>query len=163
MRVCIAEPGDFDEIKNIYSYAREFMKKSGNPNQWKDCRPSEDAVSLDISLKRLYKMVDQSGRIAGVFAFILGDDPTYKTIDGKWLNADPYGTIHRIAAADSSHGIFRTALGFCLGICKNIRIDTHSDNLPMRHLLKSCGFEYCGIIITDDGTERMAFQLAGGE
>ena len=37
----------------------------------------------------------------------------------------------------------------------NIRIDTHRDNKPMRHLLEKYGFTYCGIIYLLNGDERL--------
>ena len=43
-------------------------------------------------------MLETESGLHGVFAFILGEDPTYGVIeDGQWLSGDPYGTIHRIA------------------------------------------------------------------
>ena len=34
LRVRNATENDFDRIMEIYRYAREFMIRSGNPNQW---------------------------------------------------------------------------------------------------------------------------------
>lgn len=153
-----AEWNDLPEILNIYEQARRRMKHSGNPDQWKDCRPSEIAVRSDIELGRSIVITDRGG-IAGVFAFIIGDDPTYLEIDGKWLGSGVYGTIHRIAARDGCSGIFDVALGYCLQKIGDIRIDTHEKNAAMRHILSTRGFVYCGRIITDDGTERLAFEL----
>jgi RimJ/RimL family protein N-acetyltransferase len=42
--------------------------------------------------------------------------------------------------------------------CGNMRIDTHSNNLPMRRVLEKNGYQYCGIIYVRDGSERLAFQ-----
>ena len=157
MTVIPAEKGDLGDILRIYSIAREFMKNSGNPTQWGDCRPAREVTERDILERRLYKITD-GGRTVGVFAFILGDDSTYREIDGRWLNDRPYGTIHRIASSGEERGIFSAALEFCLKKCENIRIDTHENNRPMLRCLEKAGFEYCGRIITDDGTERLAFQ-----
>ena len=49
-------------------------------------------------------------------------------------------------------------LSFCLTHSDNIRIDTHRDNVIMRHLLEKHGFKYCGIIYLENGDERLAYQ-----
>ncbi len=157
MTVLPAGRDDLSDVLDIYAAARRFMKNSGNPTQWGDSRPSETATERDIAEGNLYKIVS-GGKTVGVFAFIIGDDPTYRKIDGKWLNSEPYGTIHRLAGDGSRRGIFVAALRFCLGKCRNIRVDTHESNLPMRRCLEREGFVFCGWIVTDDGTERMAFQ-----
>ncbi len=148
---------DLPEIFEIYEHARARMKKGGNPDQWKNSRPPAETVILDVKLGRSYVICDE--KIAGVFAFITGDDPTYLEIDGAWRGSGKYGVIHRIAADDGRHGVFDAALEFCLKKINDIRIDTHEKNAPMRHILSARGFKYCGIILTDDGTERLAFEL----
>ena len=39
-----------------------------------------------------------------------------------------------------------------------MRIDTHKDNKTMQRLILKNGYEYCGIIFVEDGTERLAFE-----
>ena len=34
MRIRKTTESDFDRIMEIYAYAREFMARTGNPNQW---------------------------------------------------------------------------------------------------------------------------------
>lgn len=46
-----AQAGDLPRILEIYAYAREFMKRTGNPNQWKEntasgCRRRNGAWSV---------------------------------------------------------------------------------------------------------------------
>lgn len=148
---------DLPRILEIYSRARDFMRSSGNPTQWGDSRPAESSVRGDIERGVGY-VVEHGGEIVGVFAFIIGLDPTYERIDGEWLNDEPYGTVHRIASSGEVRGVFSACLDFCFSLMPNIRIDTHCNNAPMRHLLKKHGFTECGTIWTDDGTPRMAFQ-----
>lgn len=148
---------DLVEIEKIFSYARKFMKENGNPSQWKDDRPSLDLVREDIDKGNSYVVLD-GDRIVGTFAYIIGIEPTYIDIDGKWLDDDTYGTIHRIASDGSVKGIFDYVLKYCEGFNEDIRIDTHKDNKVMLHLIEKSGFVRCGIIIVDDGTERIAFQ-----
>ena len=150
-------PNDIPKVLKIYARAREFMRENGNPTQWGDSRPSESVVRRDVERGVSY-VVEDEGNVCGVFAFIIGDDPTYSYINGEWLNDEPYGTVHRIASGGEGRGVLKACLEFCEAKCRNIRIDTHENNAVMRHLLEKHGFRYCGIILTDDGTPRMAYQ-----
>jgi acetyltransferase, GNAT family len=49
-------------------------------------------------------------------------------------------------------------MAFCKARAANLRIDTHKDNAPMLHNIRKHGFAYCGVIHTDNGSERLAFQ-----
>lgn len=148
---------DLGELERIYDCARKFMKANGNPNQWRDDKPNLDEVVSDISRGVNY-VVAESGKVVGTFSAVLGIDPTYKEIDGKWLNDEPYVTIHKIASDGTSNGILSCAVSFCASIAKNIRIDTHEDNKVMRHLLEKSGFQYCGVIKLANGEPRLAYQ-----
>lgn len=81
---------------------------------------------------------------------------------GKWLNDKPYGVIHRLVSNGTTHGITKTCIEWCLKQIQNIRIDTHADNKIMQSLMLKYGFEYCGIIHTHNGTERLAYQITEG-
>ena len=39
----------------------------------------------------------------------------------------------------------------------HLRIDTHKDNIPMQKALEKNGFGRCGMIYTDDGSQRIAY------
>lgn len=158
MTIRPAAAGDFESIMNIYSYARERMRLTGNPDQWGTDRPLHETVWNDIRQGQAYVMTTQN-RICGVFAFIIGTEPTYQLIEnGAWLNDAPYGTIHRIAGNGQAGGILKGALSFCGQQINNIRIDTHDDNHIMQHLLLKYGFRKCGYIYVDDGSRRIAYQ-----
>ena len=157
MTIRRSAPSDLPAILAIYSHAREFMRSSGNPTQWSDSRPYESLVIADIEAGDSY-VIKQGDKIIGVFALVIGEDPTYRNIDGEWLNAEPYGTIHRIASSGVAHGVFAACLEFCFERISNLRIDTHENNAPMRHLLEKYGFKRCGTIWVDDGTPRTAYQ-----
>lgn len=148
---------DLPRLLEIYSRARDFMRATGNPTQWGDDWPWESAVRADIERGVSYA-VEQNGEVVGVFAFIIGDEPTYQKIDGQWLNSAPYGTVHRLASGGTVSGVFSACMDFCSALIPNIRIDTHRDNAPMRHLLAKHGFTECGTIWVGDGTPRIAFQ-----
>lgn len=148
---------DLDKVLKIYAAARKRMKDGGNFSQWKDSHPKRELILSDIENKTGY-VLEEGGEILGVFAFILGNDPTYDYIEGEWKNDLPYGTIHRIARAEKGCGIFSKCLEFCFTLIDNIRIDTHADNKIMLHLLEKHGFERCGIIYVADKSPRIAFQ-----
>ena len=148
---------DLDVVLKIYENARAFMRSHGNPTQWKDNRPSTSSVIEDINKGHHYKIVED-GKIVGVFSFYIGIDPCYNHIEGKWLNDDTYGVIHKIASTYEKKGILESCLKFVESKTKNIRIDTHKDNLVMQNALAKFGFIVCGTIFVDDGTPRIAYQ-----
>lgn len=149
---------DYEQIQEIYAYARERMRLSGNPSQWGSDRPSGETLLMDIQRGQSH-VLEEEGQICGVFTFIIGEDPTYRVIEqGQWLNDAPYGTIHRIAAGAAGKGVFRECVAYCTARIPNIRIDTHRDNAAMRHLLMKHGFRECGIIYVEDGSARIAYQ-----
>ena len=149
---------DLDAVMAVYEVARKSMRETGNLHQWINGYPSRRLIVADIEASNSY-VVEYSGQIAGVFTFIVGEDPTYAKIEGKWLNDAPYGTIHRIASAGIVRGVADTCLDFCKRQGVSIRIDTHADNIPMLNWINKSGFTYCGIIYVEDGSPRKAFQL----
>ena len=158
MKIRNSTQNDLEQLLSIYAYAREQMRAAGNPSQWGHNRPSGETLLQDIQNGQSHVLVEK-GQICGVFTFIIGEDPTYRIIEqGQWLNAAPYGTIHRIAGSGAGKGVFRECLAYCMSRISNIRIDTHRDNAVMQNLLKKNGFQYCGIIRGRDGGERLAYQ-----
>ena len=152
-----ARPSDWDDLMDIYARARRFMKQAGNPNQWGDSSPREQQIQDDIRLGHSYVYVLE-GRVQAVFAMIPGEDPTYRVIQGAWLNDLPYCAVHRVASRGEVKGVATQVLEWCMDRCGNIRIDTHDDNLPMQHVLEKNGFIRCGRIWSEDGSPRIAYQ-----
>ena len=140
------------------------MRSAGNLTQWVNGYPSEHVILSDIEAGNSYVGINDSGVIEVTFAFILGDDPTYKEISGgTWLNDNPYGTIHRMASAGLRSGMLDRVTRFCLTLTDNIRLDTHLDNKPMLRAASRLGYRRCGVIICQDGTPREAFHLINKE
>ena len=159
MNIRVATISDLQEILKVYSFAREFMAKTGNPHQWADGHPKKELLLSDFPLKRLYVLEDSEG-IAGVFMFDTNPDPTYSYIeDGEWPNNEPYGVIHRIASMGRAKGVLKAAVEFAKLQVSNIRIDTHEDNIVMQTALSKLGFKRCGIIYLENGDPRIAYQL----
>ena len=156
-KVC---PEDIGAIMEIYASAREFMRNCGNPNQWGATHPARELIESDIAAKTSYTVVE-NGEIVGVFYFNITEDPTYKAIyDGEWLNDKEYGVLHRIAVKYQGRGIVGFVYDHCYGIIKNLKIDTHRQNLPMQRSLEKNGFKRCGTIYLESGAERIAYQKA---
>lgn len=142
---------DLGRIEEIYAHARASMIASGNPTQWGDSYPSEEAIRGDIdgaTAENGY-VCEHEGRVVGVFFFAVGDDPTYAVIDGAWLDDSPYGVVHRIASDGTVKGTGAFCLQWAIDQHPHQRIDTHPDNAPMRHLLDKLGFVECGTIFVD--------------
>ncbi len=160
MNIRKAKYEDLETIEKIYADARDFMKASGNPEQWKNTYPCHDLLVKDIDDACLY-ICEENEEMLGAFFFKIGEDATYKKIyDGEWKNKLPYAVIHRIAVAKNAHGkgVARACFDYGFGISGNLKIDTHKDNLPMQKALFKYGFERCGIIYLENGEERIAFQ-----
>jgi len=148
---------DIEAVMAIYAYARTFMKETGNPNQWKGNHPPQTLIEADIEAGCSYVCVNEN-EIAAVFYFNVEEESTYKKIQGKWLNNETYGVVHRIAREQNAKGAGEYALKWCMRQHPNIRIDTHIDNAPMFNLLEKLGFTRCGTVWLENGDERVAFQ-----
>lgn len=154
-----AVDADLTDILPVVDAARAIMRASGNMDQWVDGYPSREVIAADIAAG-VGRVITRGGRVVAYFAFIASPEPTYaKIYGGRWLDdTRPYHVVHRIASLPDAHGIFADMLRYCLAADANIRIDTHRDNLIMRHNLAKHGFAYCGIIYLANGDERLAFQ-----
>lgn len=158
MKIRLANTKYLSDINRVLACAKKTMKNDHNDLQWSDDGYPERIVPLDIKRKQFYVLVDNN-EIHACFAFIIGEDPTYLKIDGKWLNNNPYGTIHRIASDGYIKNVFHKVVEYCKSYNVDIRIDTHISNKRMLHLISKEGFSRCGTIQVADGTDREAFQL----
>ena len=155
----LATEDDVPVIMRLVDEARGIMRSCGNVNQWIDGYPSEETIKHDIEHGHCYLCVDESGEVLASFAFIPGPEPTYKEIfEGDWQDDAPYHVVHRLASTAASHGIFNDVMDYCMAVAGNLRIDTHRDNVIMRHVIDRYGFTYCGIIYLANGDERLAYQ-----
>ena len=142
MQVRNAKSEDLAEVMRCVEAARNYMRANGNPHQWTDGYPSEELLTNDIKNQQLYVCVGDDDKIHGVFAFIIGADPTYAYIEnGAWLNDEPYGAIHRIGSDGEAKGIFAAAINYCKGQIKNLRIDTHEKNHLKLNRVAGCDFD----------------------
>ena len=157
MKIRNANIQDLSAIHGVYSVAKRFMREHGNPTQWDSSYPSDELLLSDIDRNSLF-VIESDDAIHAVFALLPGPDPTYSYIEGKWLSESDYYVIHRVASDNTLHGVLPLVLSFAFNFTNSIRIDTHSDNTVMQHLLIKNGFTYCGTIYLLDGNPRMAYQ-----
>lgn len=151
---------DLETVMQIYALARAFMRKSGNATQWAGGYPDRAVIEEDIARGESYAVLED-GEIHGVFMFMQRVEPTYAYIeDGAWLSDAPYGTIHRVASDGKCRRMFDACVAFCEETTKNLRVDTHHDNLPMQRAIERNGFVRCGIVCMQDGSKRIAYQKA---
>jgi RimJ/RimL family protein N-acetyltransferase len=147
-----------DSILEIYVIAKQFMKTVGNKNQWIDNYPTRELILNGIKEGKQYVLICEN-QIVGTFFFNVEEDEAYiKIHKGEWLNARPYGVVHRLASNGICKRVADSCLKWCFGQCGNIRVDTHRDNFIMQNILKKNGYLQCGVIFVQNGTERLAFQ-----
>ena len=149
---------DVDAVLDIFAAAKRYMRANGNTAQWGDDYPDRGIIAYDIERGVSY-VLTETGEIVGTFALILGEDESYRVIEGgAWRLDKPYGTIHRLASNGKARGLSRACFDFCTAQIDYLRADTHADNRPMQQLLEKYGFRRCGIIHgARDGGERIAY------
>lgn len=153
---------DMSEVLKIYDDARMAMKASGI-NQWQKTGPGWESFLSDLAKDNLYiATVDK--KTIGVFT-LEGEDANYnKVYLGNWIWDEKYFSIHRFAVAKEFLGmaygkmIFEEIFKLARDEVNLLRIDTHIDNFKMRKLIEGTGFEFRGIVIIKDGTERLCYE-----
>lgn len=153
-----ATPRDLPRIREIYEMARQFMRKNGNHSQWGKGDEPEALIEGDICQGNLYVL--EEADIHAVFAFIIGEDPTCLEIEeGNWKSEEPYAAVHRVASDGTVQGVLGHVMDYCSAQVPHLRIDTHTDNKVMQHVLEKYGFVSCGIVHVPDGSPRIAYEL----
>lgn len=159
MRIRKATLQDLTCLLQLYQYAQDFMIAQGNPTQWGKYYPNQEIIEADIRSESLW-ICEEDNEVLAAFFFAPGPDACYEKIKGgNWIEPEKtYWVIHRVASYGKRKGVATQCLQWCCEQQDNVRIDTHRDNIPMQHLLKKCGFVFCGIIELQNGAERLAFQ-----
>ena len=154
---------DLDAVMALVADAQKWFAEQ-NIDQWQDGYPTHDIILSDI-LGGVNYIIELNGITAATSVVSFDGEPTYSEIKGKgWLNESPYAVVHRIAVADECRrkGIAKEILHYTEELCaergiKDIRIDTHRDNVAMRSLLKKMGYTHCGRITLASGAFREAY------
>lgn len=155
---------DLKNIMKIINGAKEFLKEN-KVDQWQSGYPNEEVILLDIEKGYSYVLED-NGVIIGTTALSFDEEETYDKIhEGAWISSGEYGVIHRIAVDRNIKikGLGTEIIKRCEEIClgkgvKNIKIDTHEDNLIMQKVLEKNKFKYCGVIYLEGDIKRVAFE-----
>ena len=137
---------DLPAIVDIYAYARNFMVKTGNANQWGDGYPQKKILQEDLEKNQLY-VYEEDGKIGAVFVFFIGKEQDYETsVSGEWTSPKPYGVLHRIAVVTYGKGIASKCIQWCYEQCHCMRGDTGQKNKSMQRLFEKNGFTQCAMI-----------------
>jgi GNAT superfamily N-acetyltransferase len=144
---------DVEQIMEIIRDAKELLKSRGIKQWLTPGYPGRDLILEDIRKGYLY-VAEVDGTLAGMACLLREPDENYEQIfEGRWLNAEPYFSIHRVAVKKEFYGrgiakaLFRH-LEDCAreaGIA-NLRVDTSLENQAMHNLLQSNNYQRCGII-----------------
>ncbi|MBK0348265.1 N-acetyltransferase [Aerococcaceae bacterium zg-ZJ1578] len=147
---------EIEQLRALFEQGRLYQVATGNENQWVKGYPSVDLLREDMAQKGSY-VVEVNREIVGSFFLLRTPDPTYAVIEqGQWLNDASYVTIHRLVTVPNK-GIGKAILQWVMAQYDNVRIDTHEQNSPMRHVVESLGFQHCGIIYLANGDPRVAY------
>ena len=161
MEIRLAKMEELPRLMEIFERAKRFMAAHGNGGQWINGYPSEELIRSEIEAGHCFAC-EEGGEVVGTFCYIDGVDPTYlKIYDGAWLNDEPYAVIHRLASSGKRKGIGEECFRWAFGRKRNIRVDTHRDNIVMQRLLEKLGFSRRGIFYLLNGSERIAYHWVG--
>lgn len=140
-----------------------LRRKDDGSNQWQSGYPNLETVKSDIEKGNSYSLC-LNDQIIAIAAIIFNYEPTYESIDGKWLSDGDFMVIHRVAVTDEVAGkgiatkFFQMMENFAMeNKVFSIKIDTNHDNFAMLRILEKLNYIYCGEIQVYDGT-RKAFQ-----
>ncbi|PQJ78425.1 GNAT family N-acetyltransferase [Polaribacter porphyrae] len=167
MKIRLSTSNDVPRIMEIIDDAKALLK-SLNIDQWQNGYPNEAQIENDIANEESYVVINADEQIMATTMFTTRPEPTYKkVIDGNWKTDEnlPYGVIHRLAMSKDfrGQGIAKFIFDYFhqklkKQNIKSLKIDTHQENLGMQSLIKKIGYQYCGIIYTNYGAKRLAFE-----
>ena len=172
---CDMRPAMVDDVPQIIAIletGRKLLAADGI-DQWQNgTGPNAADVANDL-MQGWGRVFCVRNQVAATAALIPGPDPNYDVIeDGRWdrtgNTSNAYATIHRVAVSPAYRGN-HIAKRFYQRLIEEarvrgfseIRVDTHEENVRMRHVIEGCGFAYAGrIYIGGDRTQpRRAYQL----
>lgn len=155
---------DIPRMMEIVKQAQKYFKDKGI-DQWQDGYPNEENLKNDILLNESYVILENDTIVATTAISFRGESTYNKIYRGKWLSDKKYAVVHRVAVDNDfkGKGISNQIINFAEDECKrsgykSIKIDTHKDNFVMRSMLEKNDFKYCGIILLEDGAERVAYE-----
>jgi GNAT superfamily N-acetyltransferase len=164
----LATPFHRDWILRQIDGCRKQMAAHGS-GQWQGKEPSLATIEEDIFHQRYYVLFEDHQPCGG--AALMNHEPGYDhLLEGQWLNQDPYMVIHRFFIAPSFQGqhLSKILLNQLEQRVKqqqinNIRLDTHTLNLPMRGLLNRQHYQAVGQAWLPQAGERLVYHKVLGE
>lgn len=156
-----AKKEDIENILEVISHAKEYMKKN-NSTQWNENYPNKETIINDIENSIGYVLIVEN-LIRGYMVVDFSDDEIYKNIKGKWKTFGNYASIHRCAIHKELRGqgygseLFKFAEKLALSKnIRSVRVDTAPENETMKYLFNKNGYEYCGTVFIDG--EKIAYE-----
>ena len=162
-----AQTADLPAMMKMVEEAKEGFR-ARNIDQWQKGEPNEQGLTEGIE-KSVVHVLEENGEVLGMITVVPGPEADDAVIDGAWLNDEPYFAFHRVCVSEAHKGkglaasLFSYSEAFAKekGV-RNIRIDTHPDNLSMQKALAKNGYTFCGKITLCSGSEagdpRFAYQ-----
>ena len=167
MKIKLSTLENITEIMTIIKDAKELLA-SLKIDQWQNGYPNAAQVEQDILKGESYVVLSDENQVIATSMFTTNKEPTYQIIEeGSWKvdESKNYGVIHRMAIKkeyrkqglatllfDEFHQQLKSKN------IQSLKIDTHEENLGMQALIKKIGYQYCGIIYTNYGAKRLAFE-----
>ena len=167
MKIKLSTLENIPEIMTIIKDAKELLA-SLKIDQWQNGYPNAAQVEQDILKGESYVVLSDENQVIATSMFTTNKEPTYQIIEeGSWKvdESKNYGVIHRMAIKkeyrkqglatllfDEFHQQLKSKN------IESLKIDTHEENLGMQALIKKIGYQYCGIIYTNYGAKRLAFE-----
>ena len=167
MKIKLSTLENIPEIMTIIKDAKELLA-SLKIDQWQNGYPNAAQVEQDILKGESYVVLSEENQVIATSMFTTNKEPTYQIIEeGSWKvdESKNYGVIHRMAIKkeyrkqglatllfDEFHQQLKSKN------IQSLKIDTHEENLGMQALIKKIGYQYCGIIYTNYGAKRLAFE-----
>ncbi len=149
------------QAMEIIDMGKAHLKEQGI-DQWDNDYPLKIDLKEDIEAENGYFFKD-GDEILGYLCIDFQGEPAYETLQDSWVSEEPYVVVHRLAFHQNARGkklISRLfALVEALSRQKSLhyfRIDTHSHNKKMIHILENYGFQERGVVRYED-CERIGF------
>ncbi len=158
MNYRLASLEDLDRLEQLVDQAIAGFRFRGI-DQWQKGEPNREGLKSGIEHGDIH-VIEDDQKVIAMITVVHGPELSYKKIDGAWLNEEPYCAFHRVCVDESRKGqgiagklfAFSEEYGRSLGY-KNVRIDTHPDNISMQRALTKNGFIQCGTLVLADGSE----------
>ena len=98
----LADTEDLDQLVAMSDQAKESFK-ARNIDQWQKGEPNRQVMEASILQSQLHVLEDM-GQVVGMITIVPGPEASYASIDGAWLNQEPYYAFHRVCVKDSLKG-----------------------------------------------------------